>query len=101
MGEHTVADTIESNRLHKHTYSTGEMESKTVGVVGLGYVGLPLAIAFGQRFSTVGFDVSNKKIESYRSHIDPTGEISEEEFKLANKLRVTRDAAQLNSADVI
>ena len=46
----------------------------TVAVVGLGYVGLPLAVAFGKKFRTIGFDLSAEKVENYRHHVDPTGE---------------------------
>ena len=48
---------------------------KTVAVVGLGYVGLPLAIEFGRKFTTVGFDLSAAKIDAYRRGFDPTGEV--------------------------
>ena len=44
-----------------------------VAVVGLGYVGLPLAVEFGKRQRTIGFDLSRAKIENYRSFVDPTG----------------------------
>ena len=47
-----------------------------VAVVGLGYVGLPLAVEFGKKSRTVGFDLSANKIASYKKHIDPTGEVS-------------------------
>ena len=73
----------------------------TVAVVGLGYVGLPLAVAFGREFRTVGFDLSAEKINNYRRHIDPTGEISTEEFRAAAQLAVTTDSAQLTAADII
>ena len=49
-----------------------------VAVVGLGYVGLPLAVEFGKKQRTIGFDLSVTKIESYQRHIDPTGELSTE-----------------------
>ena len=49
-----------------------------VAVVGLGYVGLPLAVEFGKKQQTIGFDLSATKIESYKRHIDPTGELSTE-----------------------
>ena len=49
----------------------------TVAVVGLGYVGLPLAVAFGRKFPTVGFDVSESKVAAYRRFVDPTGEVDE------------------------
>jgi UDP-N-acetyl-D-galactosamine dehydrogenase len=73
----------------------------TVAVVGLGYVGLPLAVAFGKEFRTIGFDLSAEKIENYRRHIDPTGEISASEFRAAAQLAVTADPAQLAAADII
>ncbi len=73
----------------------------TVAVVGLGYVGLPLAVAFGKKFRTIGFDLSAEKVENYRHHVDPTGEISGEEFRAAAQLTVTTDPAQLAAADII
>jgi UDP-N-acetyl-D-galactosamine dehydrogenase len=45
----------------------------TVAVVGLGYVGLPLAIEFGKKYRTIGFDLSQDKIDAYRKKLDPTG----------------------------
>lgn len=47
-----------------------------IAVVGLGYVGLPLAVEFGGKFPTIGFDLSTEKIIAYRNHIDPTGEVN-------------------------
>jgi len=73
----------------------------TVAVVGLGYVGLPLAVAFGRKFPTIGFDLSAQKVESYRRRVDPTGEISGEELRAAKGLAVTTDPAQLGAADII
>ncbi|MEP7183474.1 MAG: nucleotide sugar dehydrogenase, partial [Betaproteobacteria bacterium] len=75
--------------------------STIVGVVGLGYVGLPLAVEFGKHFPTIGFDLSAAKVENYRRCIDPTGEVSTEELKAATKLTVTTDAAALRQADFI
>ena len=49
----------------------------TVGVVGLGYVGLPLAVGFGKLVDTNGLDLSQEKVEAYRQFRDPTGEVSE------------------------
>jgi len=73
----------------------------TVAVGGLGYVGLPLAVAFGKKFRTIGFDLSAEKVENYRRHVDPTGEVSGEEFRAAAQLTVTTDPAQLAAADII
>jgi UDP-N-acetyl-D-glucosamine/UDP-N-acetyl-D-galactosamine dehydrogenase len=75
------------------------MEKTTVAVLGLGYVGLPLAIEFGKQRCTVGFDLSSKKIQHYRDGIDPTGEVSEAQFRAASQLRFTDDPSQLADAD--
>ncbi|WP_394778513.1 nucleotide sugar dehydrogenase [Undibacterium sp.] len=72
-----------------------------VGVVGLGYVGLPLAIEFGKKTTTIGFDLSESKVASYRNFIDPTGEMSEEALRAARHLSVTNDAAALALADYV
>ena len=60
----------------------------TVAVIGLGYVGLPLAVEFGKVFDTIGFDLSSAKIANFRKHEDPTGEVSREQFQAATKLQV-------------
>ncbi len=81
----------------------GRQESKatTVAVVGLGYVGLPLAVQFGRRYPTIGFDLSTEKVAHYRRHVDPTGEVSTEDLKAAKQLDVGSDPATLNAADFI
>jgi UDP-N-acetyl-D-galactosamine dehydrogenase len=79
------------------------MSSKNwnVGVVGLGYVGLPLAIEFGKRFATVGYDLSEVKVASYREGRDPTGEVSREDFAASRHIEFTADSGALARADVI
>src|SRR5437899_12267403 len=69
-----------------------------VAVVGLGYVGLPLAVEFGKKYRTIGYDLSQAKIDAYRQHADPTGELSTVELKAATGLAVTTDPSQLKSA---
>ncbi len=73
----------------------------TIAVVGLGYVGLPLAVAFGKKFPTIGFDLSSEKVEAYRRFVDPTGELASTEIRAASLLSHTTDAAQLRRADFI
>ncbi len=73
----------------------------TIAVVGLGYVGLPLAIEFGKRYDTIGYDLSEEKIQAYRAYRDPTGEVSEAELRAAVQLQPTSDAAALAMADFI
>ena len=72
-----------------------------VAVVGLGYVGLPLAVEFGKKRRTIGFDLSQAKIESYRRFVDPTGEVSHEDLRAAAQLTVSTDPAALAQADFI
>ncbi len=74
---------------------------KSVAVVGLGYVGLPLALAFGKKIPTIGFDVSPKKIEAYKRGIDPSRECGPEEFEKAALVTFTTDPSQLGSAEAI
>lgn len=73
----------------------------TVAVVGLGYVGLPLAIEFGKRLPTIGFDLSEEKVQQYLRHRDPTGEVSEDDLRAARWLRIGTDPAALAGADFI
>jgi len=77
------------------------MQDKRVAVVGLGYVGLPLALAFGRVMPTVGFDISEQKIAVYRDGRDPTGEMADETFRDASNLEFTADASRLGEADYI
>ena len=72
-----------------------------IGVIGLGYVGLPLAVEFGKKYRTIGFDLSLAKIDAYRKMLDPTGEVPPEEFKAATKLEVTNNPRALREADFI
>jgi len=74
---------------------------KTVAVVGLGYVGLPLALAFGRRMPTIGFDLSEEKIAAYSEGHDPAGEMSDEMFTRAGRLAVTNAPERIGEADFI
>ena len=70
-----------------------------VAVIGLGYVGLPLAVEFGKKYKTIGYDLSEAKVASYKNYCDPTGEVSTDDLKAAKRLEVTTDARHLASAD--
>jgi UDP-N-acetyl-D-galactosamine dehydrogenase len=78
-----------------------DIARQVVAVVGLGYVGLPLAVEFGKRFATIGFDLSTDKIDAYRRHLDPTGEVASDELRAAHRLAVTTDPAALAGADFV
>ena len=79
----------------------GADQVDTIAVVGLGYVGLPLAVAFGRRYRTIGFDLSEAKIAAYCEKVDPTGEVSRADLEAATGLGVTTDAAALRDADFV
>jgi UDP-N-acetyl-D-galactosamine dehydrogenase len=66
-----------------------------IGVIGLGYVGLPLAVEFGKQYPTVGFDISADRIAELESGVDSTLETSEEELREAVKLAYTTETASL------
>ena len=72
-----------------------------VAVVGLGYVGLPLAIEFGKHVSTIGFDLSDAKVDACRRQIDPSGIIPHDDFKLSEHLDFSTDFSLLEKADYI
>ena len=66
-----------------------------IGVIGLGYVGLPLAVEFGKRYATVGFDVKPERIAELEQGSDSTLEVSSDELGEATELRFTSDASAL------
>lgn len=72
-----------------------------IAVVGLGYVGLPLAVAFGKLMPTLGYDLSQAKIANYRQHIDPSGTVTPSELHAAVHLGFTTNPADLAHASFI
>ena len=75
--------------------------SITIGVIGLGYVGLPLAVEFCKKFRTIGLDLKEEIIACYRQGYDPTGEVEEQGFADSSKLEFTTDKADLADADFL
>ena len=74
---------------------------ESVAIVGLGYVGLPLAVAFGKQMRTIGFDLDEKKLRRYRQGDDPAGAVTFEQFASAEKLHLSNDRTALQGVDVI
>ena len=72
-----------------------------VGVIGLGYVGLPLVVEFGKHFRTIGFDISQPKVDSCQRGVDPSRELSDAEMALAKGAQYTSDPKMLAEADII
>jgi UDP-N-acetyl-D-galactosamine dehydrogenase len=79
----------------------GVFLSKTVVVVGLGYVGLPLALAFGRVMPTVGFELSQQKIDAYNKGYDPTGEMAKALFSQAEYLSYSNNIKDIKQADFV
>lgn len=73
--------------------------SDQIAVIGLGYVGLPVALAFARKFpNTIGFDVNVKKVDSLKQGIDHTGEVSTDELKTTS-LKITSNLDNLSKAN--
>lgn len=68
-----------------------------ISLVGLGYVGMPIAVAFSKKVSVIGYDLNKKKIELYKSGIDPTNEVGDEAIKNCS-VEFTSDEAMLKNA---
>jgi UDP-N-acetyl-D-galactosamine dehydrogenase len=77
------------------------IKEKTLAVIGLGYVGLPVAVTFGRQFRTIGYDLKKKSIEAYKRYMDPAGELSGDQMRRARLLRYTSEPADIGEADVI
>ncbi|GHC05728.1 nucleotide sugar dehydrogenase [Thermomonas carbonis] len=76
------------------------LDSVRIGIVGLGYVGLPLAVEFGKHHETLGFDINVERIGELARGIDRTLEVDREELGSAAQLRFTHDAADLRGCNV-
>ena len=74
-----------------------EQKKTAISVTGLGYVGLPLAIAFAKHVDVIGFDLNKKKIESYKNNIDLTNEVGQEALKQSTIKFTSNEADLLNA----
>ena len=72
----------------------------SIAIIGLGYVGLPLAVEFGKKFSVIGFDINNQRINSLNQGYDETLEISKSELKSAKSLSFTSDKDLLAKSNI-
>jgi UDP-N-acetyl-D-galactosamine dehydrogenase len=74
-------------------------EDNVIGVIGLGYVGLPLAVEFGKKHRTIGYDINKKRISDLKKGVDVTLETSKEEMKEAKMLTITDNEQELANVD--
>lgn len=83
------------NVIHEPTF-----ENVKICVVGLGYVGLPLAVEFGKKIRTIGFDINQSRIDELRSGKDSTREVEAEELKQSSNLTFSSSADELKDVNV-
>jgi UDP-N-acetyl-D-galactosamine dehydrogenase len=76
------------------------LDNTKIAIIGLGYVGLPLAVEFGKQFDTTGFDIHAARIEQLRKGIDHTQETSSTELAEAKRLRYTTNLDDLRDSNV-
>ncbi|MER2602180.1 MAG: Vi polysaccharide biosynthesis UDP-N-acetylglucosamine C-6 dehydrogenase TviB, partial [Candidatus Competibacter phosphatis] len=77
-----------------------DLANTRIGIVGLGYVGLPLAVEFGKQFPTIGLDINADRIRELQVGHDSTLEVAAEELWQANHLRYTDRAEDLATCNV-
>ena len=73
---------------------------KKIAIIGLGYVGLPLAVEFGKKYSTVGYDINSKRINELNLGIDNTGEISKRNMQSSIKLRFSSKVNDISKCNI-
>jgi UDP-N-acetyl-D-galactosamine dehydrogenase len=76
------------------------MENIKLAIIGLGYVGLPLAVEFGKKIPTIGFDINSSRVKELTEGIDKTLEITEKEIGEASYLSFTTNHTELESANI-
>lgn len=75
------------------------MTDKTIAIIGLGYVGLPLAVEFGKKYNTIGFDINQGRIDELKGGFDRTLEVETEHLKSANLLTYSANLEELKAAN--
>jgi len=75
------------------------MTDKTIAIIGLGYVGLPLAVEFGKKYNTIGFDINQGRIDELKGGFDRTLEVEAEQLKSANLLTYSAKLEELKTAN--
>ena len=76
------------------------IEKVNIAIIGQGYVGLPLAIEFGKKYPTIGFDINANRIEDLKNYIDYTNEASQEQLRSADQLKFSSDINDITNCNV-
>ena len=77
-----------------------DLNNTKIAVIGLGYVGLPLAVEFGKKLPTVGFDINEKRINELKEFVDHTLEVTTEELRASEHFKVTNSLADIRDCNV-
>ena len=76
------------------------IEKVNIAIIGQGYVGLPLAIEYGKKYPTIGFDINTNRINDLKNHIDYTNEATSNQLKSAKKLNFSSDINDITNCNV-
>ncbi len=76
------------------------IEKLNIAVIGLGYVGLPLAVEFGKKFNVVGFDIDSFRVKELQGGYDRTNELNESELSYLDKIKITTDKEDISGSDI-
>ena len=76
------------------------MNKYKIGIIGLGYVGLPLAVEFGKHYITIGHDTNEKRINELKNHYDHTLEVSKEMLKTSTQISYSVELNDLRTCNV-
>ena len=75
-------------------------DEKIIGIIGLGYVGLPLSIEFGKSYKTIGFDINSNRIAKLKRGLDNTKEVSTSEIEKSQNLQFAENIAELEQCNI-
>ncbi len=94
------SDASASPWTRQERFAAPSLDTVRIGIVGLGYVGLPLAVEFGKRFATLGFDIRSERVDALRGGHDATLEVETAELAEAKRLRFSADVSELAECNV-
>ena len=77
-----------------------DIKKSKIAIIGLGYVGLPLAIEFGKKYFTIGFDIDNSRVNKLKKYKDETNEISYKDFKSSSRLSFTSSVNNIKQCTI-
>ncbi len=106
LNNYLASTLLENKTAHKAITADVSMYQRlcdkeaSLALVGLGYVGLPIALEFAKHFQVIGFDINEGRIDMMKDHVDPSGELSTEDF-LNRDITFTASPKELEKAEVI